>query len=748
MLNRLTSLIIAALLMGLLFMSGVVDSLSNKALDGLFLLRGPVAPPQDIILIGVDDASLAELGPWPFSRRYHARLLARLHGAKVIGFDFLFSEPGDNDLLFNKAMAVSPPVVLASVMGNDHLLSPAVSLNHAFGTGHIEILLGSDGVVRKVMLQEQTDTGPLEAFAAVMAKAAGKKILPRPNQTIIINHYGPPQTFLYLSYIDVLHGNFPKGFFDNRFVLIGAEALGIGDSHVTPFTRRDQTPGVEIQATILANLLSHTRLRPLPLASLLIMGTIALICLFLWPGRTERYNLSINILLAVILTAAAVVCFTNNRFLNPAPPLLFLLLCYLAHLISERIWTAKNIYLEMVRLDKQLKTGLQQVYANIPSQVFKLSPTPASGGVRRHLARLQAGVKALSLQHHFIENLLGKELPPLILWDQQSGEVIIANAMFKKFWQTFGSDGNALPDIETFLRLPTDNPANNDTQAMPPLSHLFDKGESPCLDISLTNQGQKKFFQINIHAVVIEDIDFQGILALLTDVTEIKELEHLKDEIVSVVSHELKLPLTVILGYGEMLANSLHGDDKIYIDKICEQARRQNKLIETFLDITRLEHGRREIARLPLDPIGLIEEAVATVLPVADSKKIHINRELPRKASPLLGDSTLLMQAITNLLDNAIKFSPEQTEITVRLVEEPERFVLCIADQGPGIPAESRNLIFEKFNRGKQEPGREGFGLGLNFVQQVIRKHGGTIRLEPATASGATFCISLPKKSI
>lgn len=748
MLNRLVALFVAAAILGLLYAGGVVSSLSNKTLDGLFLLRGPLLPEQDIIIVGVDDESLAALGSWPFSRKYHARLLARLHQAKVIGFDFLFSEPSNEDAVFDKAMTVSPPVVLASVMGEKHIIAPVSSLSHAFGSGHIEIILGQDGVVRKTMLLEQTSDGPLTAFAAVMVKAAGKNpqstILKR---TILLNHYGPAQTFLYLSYIDVLHGNFPKGFFKNRFVLVGAEALGIGDSHVTPFTRRDQTPGVELQATILNNILTHGWLNPLTPVSWLAMFGIALLCLFLWSGRTERYNLVTNVAIVALLLVASVLLFRNSLFLDPAPPLLFLVLCYLTHLVSERIWTAKNIYSEMIRLDQQLKTGLQQVYANIPSQIFNLQPTPESGGIRQHLTHLRAGVKALSLQHHFIENILSKELPPLILWDSSGGNVIMANAMFKTFWQKFMPRRTALPTLDAFVHLLENNRPKGATD-LPDLSVLLEDNSTSPLDISLTAHGRKKFFRVNIHSVLIKDIGFNGVLALMTDVTEIRELEQLKDEIVSVVSHELKLPLTVILGYGEMLSGMLRGEEKLYVDKMSDQARRLNTLIENFLDVTRLEHGRQEIKQLPLDPVALIDEATDIIAQVANDKNITIKQDIPYKTTPIMGDSTLLLQAITNILDNAVKFSPEHTEITISLVEEPDRFILCIADQGPGVPAESHQAIFEKFNRGKQAPGQQGFGLGLNFVQQVIRKHGGKIWLQPETDSGATFCLELPKKSV
>ena len=747
MLTRLVTVLAAALLLGLLSITGIVTSLSNKTLDGLFLLRGPIQPSQDIIIVGVDDDSLAALGPWPFPRRLHAQLLARLHQAGVIGFDFLFSEESPQDYQFNQAMKTAPPVVLASVRNHDKkILAPAPSLNNCFGSGHIEIILGRDGIVRKDMLLQKTDAGPLPAFALVMARAAGLPQQPFPDAPILVNHYGPEHTFLYLSYIDVLRGKIPQDFLKGRYVLVGAEAIGIGDSHVTPFTTRFQTPGVEIQATILNNILQKTWLQPVAAMSLPAFLATGLFCFFIWPQKTEKFNLLVNLALALVVISASVLLFHRNLFFDPVPALLFLLLAYLVHLITERIWTARRIYSEMVSLDNQLARGLQLIHTNIPARVFNLEPPPGSGGVRRHLARLQAGVRALSLQHHFIENLLDKELPPLILWDRASENVILANAMFNTFWETFSPDAGTLPQLADFFHLLENNQARK-AESTAGFIPAGQPGSSTIIDISLVAHGRKKFFRVAIHSVVINDIEFDGLLALLTDITEIKELEQLKDEIVSVVSHELKLPLTVILGYAEMLAGNLEGENRLYVDKISDQAGRLNKLIEDFLDVTRLEHGSREIRRLPLDLVALIKEAVELIQQVAAQKNITIKQVLPQRATPLIGDGSLLMQAITNLLDNAVKFSPEHTEITIKLVEQPDKFVLCIADQGPGIPVESQELIFKKFNRGKQEPDREGFGLGLNFVQQVIQRHGGEIWLEPETDSGATFCLTLPKKN-
>ncbi len=748
MLNRISTLLLSLIVLGIFQAGGVVSFFSDKTLDTLFLLRGSIQPSEEIIIIGVDEESLAELGAWPFPRKYHAELLQHLDQAKVIGFDMLFSEPTKDDEQFSAAMAVAPPVILATAHNyRHHILEPAATLSGYTGLGHIEIVLSGDGVVRESNVFQQTGRSVFPTFSRAMLNAAeSPKKLTASNNAILINHYGPEISFLYLSYLNVLNGTIPDDFFKDRFVLIGAEALGIGDSHITPFSSEYPTPGVEIQATILNNLLDSSSLQTFRWPIWLLVAGIGLISLFLWPGKGERWNWIINTSLAAAILIISFVVFRISIFMNPVLPLLFLSITFVLYLTMERIWTAKKIFKEMRRLDQQLETQLQRVYTNIPSQFFNLHSAPATtSGLKRHLTHLQSGVKVLSLQHHFIENILREELLPLILWDKQSGIVIIANTTFNTFWENHSLKQSALPSLDQFTDLlrktqPTEGKNNPDISAL-----LQSNEQIPAMDIELTEQGLKKYFRINMQLFEVKDIEFSGVMAILTDVTEIKELEQLKDKIVSVVSHELKLPLTVIRGYGEMLADTLQDEEKQYIDEICSQTDRLNRLIEDFLDVARIEHNRQEIKRLPLDLIQLIEEAKRSVFIPAEKKSICVESQLPFRATPLLGDYSLLFQAVLNLLDNAIKFSPDNTQISMTLTEETNNFTLCVADQGPGIPTESQEDIFESFNRGRDNLKEDGFGLGLSFVKQVVQKHHGTIWLEAKSDSGACFCLTLAK---
>lgn len=732
------------LFLGLLRLGDMNATFANSGLDLLFRLRGPVQPDQRIVLIGVDEPSLQQHGAWPFPRQLHAILLKRLSQAKAVGFDFIFAEPTPDDPQLNEAMATAPPVVLTIAHElSGKVLHPTASLTRYAGAGHIETMMAGDGIVRRFL--PGTDKASL-AFSQAMLNAAGlNSILRQPAVPQIINFYGPEETFLYLSYAEVLDGTVAPDFFADKLVLVGARATGLGDSHITSFTRKRATPGVEIQATIISNFLQRTFIQPLPAATGLAMLLVGLTALFLWPIAGERINLAINLGLLTCIFLSAILLFTRNYFFDYPLVVVFLFATYLVHLFSQLLQAAGRVVNQARTLGEQLDAGLQQVYTNIPQQFIVPAAEqkrPATSGIQRHLDRLQTVIQALSLQHHFLENLLRKELPPLILWEQTSGAVIFANAAFLRFWNLFCS--------ETACRLPSSceflasvGQQNGQTPGLPPLPANSSAPDQRSTQLS-DEHGRTRHYQVIFHSLATSDAGFRGLMTVLQDVTELKELERVKDEVVSIVSHELKLPLTTILGYGEILTDALSGDHQHYAHAICDQSRRLNRMIEDFLDIARLERGRQAIRRYPFPLNRMLDDAVSAVTPRCRKKSMTIVLNQPAKTSPYLGDEPLLLQACINLLDNAIKFSPEHTRITVTLVEELSGFSIRVTDQGPGIAPEDRSRIFNKFQRGSQPGSEKGFGLGLHLVKQIVTHHDGEIAVTDEDP-GTTFTIFLPK---
>lgn len=248
-----------------------------------------------------------------------------------------------------------------------------------------------------------------------------------------------------------------------------------------------------------------------------------------------------------------------------------------------------------------------------------------------------------------------------------------------------------------------------------------------------------------MHGVETAQSRFSGVLASVTDVTNIHELERMKSDLLGIVSHELKLPLTTILGYSEMLTDILEDEPKQYAREIRIQTKRLNQLIENFLDLARIESGQYTIRRIPFDLSVVILDAVNGVSHMADQKRITIDVDIPAKVTPLVGDEPLFLQAIINILDNSVKFSPPSTSVQVKLIEEKDNFTLKITDQGPGIALKDQEAVFDKFNRGSNKTTPQGFGLGLSLVKQVIDSHKGAITILSTPENGTTFHIILPK---
>lgn len=454
MVNRLTVTIVTACICLIVYFSGVLPGLSMGALDLLFQLRGNQQTSQTIVIVAVDEESIKTIGPWPFPRALHASLLARLNQARAVAFDILFHDPSPDDPLFRQAIESGPPIGLAVADDFDgHPLSPHPDLGAGFAQGHIHTLLGSDGIVRQVDICPSQ--GP-PALARSLTQAAGwSRPCPAGKAPLLINFYGPEFAFPYLSYADVSSGKIPADFFRDRLVLVGMQAQGLGDVHVTPFSRHHPMPGVEIQATVLNNLLDDSFIRPLSSLSRFCAAALLLLGLVFWPQRSETGNLILTIAAAGSICLVSLALIFQDRFLDPALPLLVLVAGYVSHLIVQGIWLTFTLISETRHLDRQLEEGLRQIYTTIPAHLTRSKDRSNAlmklpGSIARHIGQMQEGIKALSLQNHFIEHLLSKETPPLILWEKSTGAVILVNTSFTLLWPKIRRD-EAPPLLQAFL---------------------------------------------------------------------------------------------------------------------------------------------------------------------------------------------------------------------------------------------------------------------------------------------------------
>jgi PAS domain S-box-containing protein len=242
-----------------------------------------------------------------------------------------------------------------------------------------------------------------------------------------------------------------------------------------------------------------------------------------------------------------------------------------------------------------------------------------------------------------------------------------------------------------------------------------------------------------------------GAVFTFRDVTERQAIDRLKSEFVSTVSHELRTPLTSIRGALGLLSSGLLGTVADKGQRMLEIAvsntDRLVRLINDILDLERIGSGKTEITRGSVDARAVMGQALEGVLSMADQAGIHLAIE-PASAD-LLGDADRIVQTLTNLLGNAIKFSPAGTTVTVSGAPNGAYFAFCVSDQGRGIPEEKRGTIFERFSQVDASDSRDkgGSGLGLAICQSIVEAHGGRIWVEPNHPAGSRFQFTIPLAS-
>jgi signal transduction histidine kinase len=236
-------------------------------------------------------------------------------------------------------------------------------------------------------------------------------------------------------------------------------------------------------------------------------------------------------------------------------------------------------------------------------------------------------------------------------------------------------------------------------------------------------------------------------VCVLRDVTHFKELDQMKSEFVATVSHDLRAPLTFMRGYATMLpmVGALNEKQKEFGNKIVTGIEQMTVLIDDLLDLGRIEAGVG-LAREPVQMTSIINEVVESLTPHALNKGLKLQVEAPSSLPRLSGDITLLRQALTNLVDNAIKYTPAGGQIRLRASTDDADFLFAVTDTGVGIAPADQAHLFEKFFRVRQRGSTQvkGSGLGLAIVKSIVERHGGKAWLESKLGKGSTFYITLP----
>lgn len=246
----------------------------------------------------------------------------------------------------------------------------------------------------------------------------------------------------------------------------------------------------------------------------------------------------------------------------------------------------------------------------------------------------------------------------------------------------------------------------------------------------------------------------QGAVAVFHDISELKRLESMRRDFVANVSHELRTPVAVIKGYGETLLEGTLEDSteksRRFVEIIVHHAERLSNLINDILTLSRLESRDAETRLLPLD-VSVITDRVKLLMgDHAGSKGITLDISCHGVIPMVLGDQGQLEQVLLNLLDNAVKYTPEGGAVTVSVRPEGARVSVSVTDTGAGIPRKDLPRIFERFYRVDEGRSREqgGTGLGLSIVKHIVQLHKGEIKVESEPGKGTVFTVYLQTASV
>jgi len=240
-------------------------------------------------------------------------------------------------------------------------------------------------------------------------------------------------------------------------------------------------------------------------------------------------------------------------------------------------------------------------------------------------------------------------------------------------------------------------------------------------------------------------------LITLSDISAVKENEKLRSDMASLMSHELRTPVTSISGFAQLLLmdETISEESKEFLEIIANESQRLSKMLSTFLSVSNLEQSdKQEMKKTPVKLDTVVHEIVDDFQETAKRKRIRLVEQTTTPIPPVAADKGLISRAVSNLIDNAIKYSPERTSVIISTILEADFLRVIVEDKGYGIPSNEQDKIWQKFYRVAregQDKEEESTGLGLSLVKEIIEQHGGEVGVESEPGEGSRFSITLPR---
>ncbi len=775
----------------------LTTSVDNLVYDRFLSLRAPPLLP-DIVVVEIDNASIAQLGRWPWPRSIHAKLLeqiAKAEPAAVID-DVLFTEANPEDAELARAIALSPtylPVLLTppDSAGRRIAVEPVAPLAHAAaGLGHINLEVDSDGIVRSVAQFEGDAASRWPQLMVPVAQAVEhgslqlNRLPPRrpsyseamairsssdaDGESRFLIPFGPnAQNYARLSFASVLAGEVTADQLRGRIVLIGVTASGLYDRFATPVSGElGPLPGVYIHANVLDTLLTGREIEPvgrwaLFVASLAPLAALLAGFLVLSPRRSLLLT---GALCALAAAGSAVLLYGLRLWMSPVPAIAGVVAVY-------PIWNWRRLEMTMAYLREELQ--------RLADEPHLLPETPKRrrefGGdvLEQHMALMAQAAQRVQDMKRFVWDSLDSMPEPILVSDVH-GVVLIANHAAKAHFARLGAplpEGRPMRTVLgglTFVKTIDRGAASDASDAE---NNLLARAHWP----APLDPARREFAALMAQGVEVRDAherdhllryanctnaqgETTGWIAGLVDVSALHAAERQREDALRLLSHDMRSPQASILALVEIeRARSEPVLARGLLERIERYAQRALTLADDFVQL-----ARAESQTYVLEPVSLTElmiDASDEVWPQAHAKRITLQTDTGGSADIdeghwICADRSLMTRALVNILNNAIKYSPPDTRISCSLgsvtataAPGAVRRVSCtIRDEGYGIPKEQQADLFERFRRFHEtdRPEVGGAGLGMAFVKTVVTRHGGEIAVLSAPGEGTAVTICLP----
>lgn len=723
-------------------------------------------PSHEIVIVAIDEKSIAAIGRWPWRRALHAELLRRIaaDNPRCIGLDLLLTEPdlehpGDDEVLAT-GIADSGCVVLPMALQSrgsqpqSEMLPVPMLAKAATAIGHAHLSVDEDGIVRSVYLREGFAGRTRPHFVLALLEAAqagtGGPLPPEPaplaptgttpgpwersGHEAIIFTAGTTDapSFKTVSYIDVVRGLVPAATFHDRYVLVGATATGLGDMYATSTPRpTGLMPGVEIFASVLqARLNDRHVVVATPAQNLaynLVPLAIALLGL-LWLRPLAVVAL-ICALLAVRLGLHNARPWVGIQF-TPASGFLGLLLVY-------PLWSLMRLTAAL----RYLRWGTEQLNEALDGLPVAGPPRLEGDFLDRQMTATSAAGLRMRDLHRFVRDGIDHMADATLVLDR-SGRVFIANLAAARHWKVSPQSlvGQDAHDLLADLRWRTTGAPmlTQDALRSGALAPILGEGEDALGRILLLRC--VPFFDArNKHA---------GWMSALVDITRMRQAQSQRDEALRFISHDIREPSASILTALELARTrpEMLGGPAL-LERIERHAQTGLELADGFVNLARAEAQpfRAEV----LDVVSLLQQAIDNAWAHAHKKQVNVRLLAMHEEALCIADRSLLTRALTNVLSNALKYSPIGADLDCSVREREGFWAIAVRDHGPGIPPELQSQLFQPFHRLHREshPEVHGVGLGLLLVRTAVQRHGGTIEIDSAAHAGCTVTLVLPRPS-